>query len=306
MELIDDVALAEAAAWLGRMRQPERSAGLEEGFRAWLADEGHARAFAQVTETWELLPGAVASSPARERQPRRLAAGLAIAACVLAGIGLSLSWTAKRPVYRTAIGEQRVLTLDDGSRVALNTGSEVMVDYGRLRRRVVLRRGEAMFEVAKNPNRPFIAQAGSEEVRALGTIFVVRQEATETAVTLVSGRVEVTQAGAGGVKRLAILDPQERLTIGPAGSMIDRPSLETVTAWRRGLLVLDNATLLEAASEFNRYNRRPLQVADPDLAGLKVSGVFNTADPAGFARSVALLHDARVTDTGALVRLDRQ
>jgi len=93
----------------------------------------------------------------------------------------------KDPVYETAVGEQRAILLSDGSRLTLNTNTRLAVDYGEKLRRIRLVHGEAMFEVAKNPHRPFIVQTETEQVRALGTTFIVRNDAERVDVTLIEG-----------------------------------------------------------------------------------------------------------------------
>ena len=92
----------------------------------------------------------------------------------------------------TGVGEQRTLTLEDGTRIQLNTDTRAVVRYDERLRRVELEKGEAMFEVARRPDWPFVVTAGDRQIRALGTAFVVRREAEVLAVTLVEGKVTVT------------------------------------------------------------------------------------------------------------------
>jgi transmembrane sensor len=290
---------AEAAAWLSRLQDSARTPATEHAFKAWLAaDSAHAAAFSRATDVWDLIGGAGAlvdrSAPSRRpaRHPQwALAATLAAVTC-LAAAGL---FATRDPTYRTRTGEQQSVTLSDGTRVTLNTDSKLTVDYRPGERRVKLERGEAMFEVAKNPNRPFIVAAAGEEVKALGTVFVVRRDSARVAVTLVEGKISVSAPERSQRRVLAVLGPGQRLTVRPeAGSAIDHPKLEAITAWRRGQVMFDDSSLIDAAAEMNRYGARRVVVGDPSLGGLRISGVFATSDPAAFAQAMAQIYGRSV------------
>ena len=309
-DIAGDVTLAEAAAWLTRLQGESRTAATEAAFKAWVTDPAHARAFARVTDIWNVVPGAALHDRGKVEisRRRRLPALVAAALLVVALIGGGTAWVVRDPVYATAIGQQQTVSLSDGTRVALNTDTKIVVDYSSGLRRVRLERGEAMFEVAKNPKRPFVVAAAAEEIRALGTTFVVRREAEKVAVTLIEGRVEVRQrtAHAPAPVKLAVLAPGERLTTRPKeGAAVDRPNVETATAWRRGEVMFDDASLAEAAAELNRYGGKSVTVADPRLSELRVSGVFKTADPAEFARTMAALHGLRMREADDAIVLTR-
>jgi transmembrane sensor len=223
------------------------------------------------------------------------------------GAGLT-AFLIRDPVYATKAGEQQIVTLTDGTRVALNTNSKLVVAFTKAERRVRLGRGEAMFEVTKNPHRPFIVEAGEEQVRVLGTTFTVRNDGQKVAVVLVEGRVEVTRQNPSQPKpvRVAVLSPGERLTVrADAGAAVDRPKVETVTAWRRGEVMFDETSLLDAAGELNRYGATQVMVGDPTLASLHISGVFQTHDPTEFAEAAAELHGLQVDREGNRLVLRR-
>jgi transmembrane sensor len=175
----------------------------------------------------------------------------------------------------------------------------VAVHYAAGERRIRLDRGEALFEVAKNPARPFIVVAGDEQVRALGTVFMVRRGAAAVAVTLLEGKVSVTTPERSDHRPSTVLAPGQRLTVrAEVGAALDRPKLDAVTAWRRGQAVFDNTALIDAAAELNRYGGRTLVIGDPSLSGLKVSGGFATSDTAEFAAAVAALYDLSIEQDG--------
>jgi transmembrane sensor len=275
---------AEASAWLARLHGP-RGAEAEVPLQDWLrGDPAHQDAF--------------------ERAQRRFMP-MAMAASILAlvAVGTTTLYLNRAPVFDTGAGEQRTATLDDGSRIALNTDSHVTVAFDRGKRQVTLDRGEALFEVAHDTARPFIVIAGEERIKALGTSFVVRRDAERVRVTLLRGKVEVTRAGERP-QLLAVLAPGERVSAAPqAAPILDRPALDAVTAWRRGELLFRDTPLSEAVAEVNRYGQDRVVVNDARLGALPISGVFSTDDSAEFAAAVAQLHGLRVRREGKALLL---
>jgi transmembrane sensor len=226
----------------------------------------------------------------------------------------------------TAVGEQRTLTLEDGTRVYLNTNSRAVVHYDKKLRQVNLEKGEALFEVAKRPEWPFVVTAGNQQVTALGTEFIVRWDSKDLAVTLVEGKVIVSPVkfvSTGASKRQEegasttpertpgpdaaaefTLSPGQRLTLaGSASPKVDRPPLERVTAWQRGQVAFDDTPLKEAVAEMNRYSTMRLQIEDPSAAAIRVSGIFRAGDSANFAQAVAKTYRLQVRDQGGDVIL---
>lgn len=308
-------AAAEAATWLARLQGDARTPEREAAFREWLrADPAHQQAFERATDIWADLP-----EIARPRDARRAPTGLiariggharafALAAMLVALVATAtLLWLARPAAYSTAVGEQKVATLEDGSRIALNTDSSVQVRYRADTRLVVLDRGEAMFEVAHNSARPFLVRAGNRQIRAVGTSFVVRRQGGSVSVTLLHGKVAVTDLDpAARAAPPTFLNPGERLRAAAQGpARIDAQPVEVATAWRRGQAVFANTPLADAVAEMNRYGGPRLVVADAGLAGLQISGVFATNDTGEFARAVAALHHLRVDESAKTIRIMR-
>lgn len=319
---------AEAAGWIARLQSSDRCSATDDGLRAWLnADGAHEEAFERAMEIWGILPGAAlvaenlapapSSRPVARRRPVWVARpspawSLALAACLLLIVigGGAGWWLMSRTLgYETQLGEQKVATLKDGTRIALNTDTQLAVDYEEDVRRVRLDRGEAMFEVAPNPKRPFIVTAGDRTVRAVGTSFIVRRTEGGVVVTLIEGKVAINQIGNARSQPAdapTLLRAGERLTVIPdAPSLIDRPSMEAATAWRRGQAVFNDAPLSSAVAELNRYGGPRITIGDPRLASLRVSGVFATNDTAEFASAIASLHGVHVQQTGTELRIIR-
>ena len=315
-------ARAEAAAWIVRLHGPHRTSELEAAFRDWLAAHPeNGKQFERVTEAWDagsslpILPASLSVVWSNNRSRRRwIPAAAVLVLCTLAGWGAWYAWA--DPVYTTGVGEERVVRLDDGTRVSLNSGTRIRIAYGVSQRRVQLERGEAYFEVANNPARPFIVAAGQREVIALGTVFVIRYDKTQTTVTLFEGKVAVlpvvesssrdTPAAAttGGHDRELILAPGERVTFNPSDNLkLDAPRMEAIAAWRRGEVILDKTPLAEAIAELNRYDKVQLVIDDPGIAALPISGIYQAGDSKGFARAMAKLYDLELAEQSSQIHL---
>lgn len=306
-------ARAEAAAWIARLHGPNRTAEVEAGFRRWMGeDPERAVAVGLINDTWEKsarlrrrpLEGSTRLSGFRISFS--LAALATVATAILAVVGTV--FFLRTNTLRTEVGELRTLALEDGTRVYLNTDTRVVPHYDGTVRRVDVERGEALFEVAQNPHRPFIVIVGDHQIRALGTSFVVRRDKADVAVTLVEGKVSITPTADGRAREAAnrdpkpgavalILEPGERATLKIAGPVrepsaeqpyaIDKPSIDRVTAWRHGQVAFDDTALADAVAEMNRYSRIRVVVEDQGTAALRISGIFRAGDQENFARAVA-------------------
>lgn len=306
---------AQAAVWLAALNG-DRDHAVRPALNAWLAeDAAHAAAFQRASEVWAILPRAATREPETQSHagaPRRRTwrFGVAMAACVsvLLGVGV-LAWSlADAGGYSTRAGEQKVASLQDGSRLALNTDTRVDVRFDADRRRIDLEHGEAMFEVAHDASRPFVVVAGDTQIRAIGTIFTVRRTRDDVVVTLIKGRVAVSNARArpgGPADAVVMLRPGEKLTEPVQGTTrVEPESIEAATAWRRGQAMFDDTPLGTAVTELNRYGGPQIVVDDPRVAALPVSGVFAT-NAADFAEAVAALHGLRTERKGKTVHISR-
>jgi transmembrane sensor len=310
---------AQAVLWVTELHSPDRSASLEAKVREWLAaDPRHAAAFELATEAWqssgntpaELLTAKSkvgAFESARPKLSRPVAAGMILLLLALmAGIYL-----ARDESLGTGPGEQRTVELADGTELSLNANSHVRVQFDKRVRKVTLVAGEALFDVSKNPARPFVVVIGDRKVIALGTSFMVRrEEGSATAapgftVTLVEGRVAVEPLSgpdallSGPTAGAKLLRPGERLSVeGGAPERVDSPSIDQVTAWRRGQLIFEDTSLSEAAAEFNRYSSKKLTIEGSAAGKLRVGGVFRIGDPASFAQAMANTYHLRILNRG--------
>lgn len=310
--------LIEAAAWVTRMNGPLRDENTEQGFTKWVNESPlHRRAFVEVMRDWEHIGEhkhdayvVVSASPLPQpvvvqEKSRARPWFAAAAALVLVIVGGLLYWAQLGDVS-TEIGEQRIITLEDGTKVYLNTATRIAVQYEAARRRVRMDAGEALFEVAKDSHRPFTVVVGEREVTALGTAFLVRRDMDRFAVTLVEGKVAVTPVkSAITPDQAAVMRPGERLTFPSDASpaKLDRPPVKKLLAWQQGRVALDNMRLDEAAAEMNRYSPIKLIIEHPEAASLPITGVFVAGQSASFARAVASSYELKVVNEGSTIVL---
>jgi len=305
---------SDAAGWAVRRETRESDPAFAAELEAWLAgDPRRPGALLRAEATLSYLnrgralgAGAVASRPLPRVTRRHLVMAGSGLAAFAAGLGGVAFFVSRGQSYRTSLGEVRQVPLADGSVTAINTDTEIRVAMTSRERRLVLAKGEVWLNVAKDPQRPFVVEAGDVRVRALGTAFSVRWRDGGAEVLVTAGAVETWSVG----------DEAHRLRLG-AGSkaLVTRgqplraePAAAEMThalAWRDGQISLYGETLAAAAAEFNRYNARKIVIADPDLAGEKVVGQFSAYDPEAFARATANTLGARFVADGTVLRLYR-
>lgn len=317
-----DEAIEDAAAqWAARLGSDQCTRADEEAARSWInKDPAHARAYAQYMGLWDAVGDLVATDKAHQilkplRSPvlvrrkisRRillsggLAAALAVATAVVAPL-----WLHGAGTLMTAPGEQRRVQLPDGTGVLLNTNTQLRVKFVDAERGIMLDRGQAFFEVAKDTKRPFRVFVGSDEVRALGTAFEVRRIGNGVQVTLEEGRVAIyhsdsarsqpqafppvtsgTSVVVGPSTPVAILAPGEQAVVQPGDLvLVHTVDLKKTQAWRDGRMILDDVSLGDAVADLTRYGGVQIVLADSKLAAIRVSGVFHTGRPDAFAESI--------------------
>lgn len=306
---------AEAAAWTWRLDAEALSASERTELESWLRqDPRHRRAFEEFGKTWRsldrlseikreekiaTLARATRGWSARRRSPALWGAAAALSLAVIGGAWW-LGRGARSEVFSTQVGQERTVTLADGSVVALNTNTRIEVRFTRARRDIYLLRGEAHFHDVRDRARPFFVHVGEARVQAIGTQFEVRLRADRQIDVLVNqGLVEVrAEIGrASSAPRVQSLSAGQQL-------MIDGPRLQVRSvspgriaddlSWRYGALVFDNEPLARAAAQVARYTRARI-VLRPGVGRLRISGRFRTNDVRGFFKALALALPVRVT-----------
>jgi transmembrane sensor len=248
-------------------------------------------------------------APANHAQSRRrflIAAGLVSVS--LGGAGMWWIEQGDR-TYVSKLGQIRRVNLSDGSHMVLNTASEATVRFDKKRREIELATGEGLFQVAKDPARPFVVHAGSVSVRAVGTVFAVRTVDQRVDVTVTEGVVELFDNSVSGSGVIHRVTANEHATVMDTRQVqvqgIHHDEAERQLAWRDGMVDFAGERLIDAVGEINRHNHRHIVVDDPALASRPVVGLFRANDPSGFSETVATALGARsvVQDDAIHLRL---
>ena len=322
----DSMAIEQAAAgWLARRDGGQWGADDEAALQHWLdADVAHRVALLRLQAAWqesgrlqalgagwqdsaaparghwqatpsgrrEQMLQAMAQRPATARPARQRRLARFAMAATLAGGALALAWgwrsqaRVDTAAYRTAMGEVRTLPLADGSRATLASATGIEVRLSARARDVALTSGEAIFEVAKDPRRPFAVAADGYRAVAVGTRFSVRRDGPDLRVVVTEGTVRLESDPVDGRSHPAALLPAGSLaTVGPNGVLVRSVPLaqaQRYLEWRDGFLAFDDVPLAQAADEFNRFNVRRLVLADPEVAGVRIGGNFRWSNLDGF------------------------
>ncbi|WNV03773.1 FecR family protein [Candidatus Methylospira mobilis] len=278
----------EAIAWLVRLHAPGCNEAERRACNRWLAESPrHRAAYAQAEAQWRWMEqfksqrfrareDALRYRPKNKLTPKRLVI-FATAASLLLFCGMIVlrlgGWYDVGTRYIAAKGEREVVVLDDGSRLELNTDSEIKVHLNRWRRSVELVRGEVYFNVTHDGERPFEVQAGGGRTTDIGTAFEVYLQPETVLVAVQEGRVRVEARGSCN------LAAGQQITYNRRGefSMIPAREIADLTAWRQGRMVFHDRPLSEVLSEIGRYHDISIRISDAKQRNLRVSGAFRTA-----------------------------
>ena len=348
---------AEAGAWLVRLDGDETlSPDEREELETWLAaSPAHGRELRSLAGFWgranvltELAipldkPGHVGrrGQAGGTRAPRLglvpMVAGLA-AVAVLAGvavfvadtpfIGMNTSGVDKavggidsEGHYATAIGQQRTITLADGSVARLNTNSQLSVEYGERNRDIHLQAGEVHFTVARNGERPFRVYAGNSRIQAVGTAFAVHIKDGDVDVLVTEGSVEIAATrnqpqpadlldhdpAADALQVLGTLRVGQQTTIRRSGrhagvideiQTVEPIDIEKRLGWRDGLLTFAGDPLEQVVAEINRYTTVTVDIPDPEVRAIRIGGRIAVGETDGMIAALETNFGLRVTRIG--------
>ncbi len=321
----------EATEWFERVKDTAFSSEEREAFADWLqASVEHVREYLQVAVLWNDIgdlgpdpdidaliraaqvdsdPNVISlfdstadqqtkaqPSPSQTLRYRWVRGGAMAAAIILSLLALNLFRSGMDPMeYQTALGEQTSFPLSDGSVVTLNTQSQIRLNYTEAYRDVVLITGEVLFDIAKDPERPFRVLAGNTVIQAIGTSFNVRYRDADTTVTVMEGMIDVAvsapmrstpvtfTAEENSPAPVQVSAGQQARIDSASGSIaVASTDLAKVTAWQQRRLIFESKSLAEVIDEFNLYNKPTIEIVDPALSGLSISGAFQAHDRASF------------------------
>jgi transmembrane sensor len=287
-----------AARWIARMDRGPLSADERAQLHAWLRSDPHnADLLDQHALAWAVTLAEVEAkaetSTSEWSFARRTLIG-AIAASVLF-LAVTIPWWLQGERYHesfaTGVGESRIVSLADGSRVTLNTRTKLEVEFDGKSRSIRLLEGEALFAVAHDADRPFEVRAGTTITTAVGTRFAIRlYDRDEVSVVVTEGRVKVADLQQS--KRPSLL-------VGAGSRIIDTTSaslaieqadeaiLARATSWSEGGVSFRDEPLEQVITEVNRYSKTPIRLADPAIGTIRVSGYFAIGNTAAFISAVS-------------------
>jgi transmembrane sensor len=283
----------EALGWITLFRSTRASDEDRQNFALWLAGRpSRKHAMDKMLEFWEDL-GAVSAlpfeptlnQPAANSSRWQLGGAVAmVAACLLVAVTLwpFSSEPGASQILQTSLGGQKVFELEDKSRITLNTASQVRVSYTEDQRYIELIRGEAYFEVTPNENRPFHVDAGTARATVLGTAFNIYRSDNSAEITVTEGVVRVTDLRSTGARsaQTDVLRANQQLTAGQQGLAASHSvDSQAYIAWRQGDLIADEMRLSELVRQLARYHNTRILISDPEVAALKISGVFRLDQP---------------------------
>ncbi len=350
-EKSDARRLVEAAAWRAHLAEANQES--TSAFETWLtAHEGNRQAWDRVRQTWDLF-GEQATSPelldlrrralgqvrvmsrqrwlARPSVDRSRWVAIAASLMVLSVFGIATLYFLGADTYRTAAGERRVVTLSDGSKIQLDSLTELSVDYSKRARELKLTKGQARFDVAHDVERPFSVLAAGRKVIATGTAFNIDLFNRNLLVTLIEGKIAILpQASAipraatateskaqpsnakpsdapakiAPAARVVELEAGQRFAVSESGAIrVEPANVQQATAWQSGQLVFENEPLSSVIARVNRYAMHSVIMADETVASLHISGVFNTRDVDGFISTITHYLPIKAEQSGDVIQL---
>lgn len=316
----------EAARWFARMRAAEPDHPERSRFEAWLlADPMHASEYAAFADTWEDFDStarlqSLAQALQRKREEWRLhrskvgktmagsIMGLVLAVTSgLLGFELWREWQTQplmAMVHGTGIGETGRLTLGDDTQLTLSADTQIDVAYYRDRRTVTLKRGEVIFEVARDAARPFIVDSGHARVTVLGTRFAVNRLSHLVRVSVDHGRVRVEVQGAANANADPIVLSDGEVAEVLAGGEPQRSQRRAGDAFSfaDGYISFERASLHEIAETLSRYRKAPV-TAGSDATDAHITAVVKLSQVDHFLKQLPLIAPVTVDNVGQVVQI---
>ncbi len=307
----------EAAVWLVRLDNGNLSKQDKNDLKAWLAiDKRHQVALQAMADTWDDMDevlNIVNSKSASEKlsilpiltpilKPLAVAASVSFIAVFM---WLNSPEQVQRYSYSTAIGQQLDTRFIDGSVIHLNTNSHVEAEFTTGKRIIKLIKGEALFDVAHDPQRPFIVYAGNRLVQAVGTKFVVQIDSENIEITVTEGKVKLSQVNTGAsLDNIRALDSKminkgdvfiakgeqaiAEQNHAPKLVHLQDSYIQRELSWLDGKLVFENENLADIVEEINRYSDINILLKDEELSRLKISGRFDLDDSRALIEAIEL------------------
>lgn len=298
---------ARAAEWLQRREFWSWGANDQTALDAWLEELlAHRIAYTRLESAWSRTARLAALksrlqkpvAAVRERAPSRFLrlAAIFTVAIGAAAVGVDRYWAPPETTYSTGIGQHKIITLADGSKIELNTSSTLQARLGSNRRSVKLVEGEAFFNIKHDPAHPFAVIADGHRITDLGTKFLVRAQPGRLEVSLIEGRAAFDVTGSG-TQAPIVLTPGDALLVAHNQICTSRKTTRNLAnelSWRQGMLIFENTSLGDVAAELNRYNKRKVIIADARAADIHISASFRTSGTEDLSQLAHVLFGLKV------------
>ena len=299
----------EAAAWVSRLLSGLLTEAESEQLRQWCQKSPrHREMLVELAGLWdelermsvlaELIPRDEVAQRSKRRLPCKIrwSAGIMVAASIVLAMclfvpELLLPDRASAPAVNrisTAVGENRRVDLLDGSRLTLNTYTELTVAYSGTERRVNLRRGEAGFQAARDVSRPFVVSAGGTLITAVGTAFNIELSGDRIDVLVTEGAVSIKRERFSGRDGDASARPRQVLAGERAVifrhrqqidlDKVDEEQIEQQLAWRHQRLIFTGQAMVDVIAELSRYTHQQFVFEDDRAKRIRVGGYFSSED----------------------------
>lgn len=313
-DMDDSFTPRTASEWLVVLNEEPDDAGLRVQFENWLAaSPAHAQDWREMTGTYEIIRK---TTPVFEEQwrkplaplqmakvywmaklsqvPRRAVMGAALAACLMLFYAPNvLLWMEADQM--TATAEQRQFALQDGSVIYLGPDSAVSVDYSADERQVHLLKGQAFFEVSREPARPFRVISHHIETTVLGTSFNVQLIGPGVNVSVKTGLVHVVASGFI-LPVSENLEPGDWVRISADGTARRGESLLTeIAAWREGEIIARDLSVADVIDQIRPWYRGVIFISNAELSRQPLTGIYHMSDPVEAVRAIAESQGARLT-----------
>lgn len=315
-----DISTEAAAQWIVRQEDGPWTETDAVEFDAWLAqNDGNRAAYWRLKHSWReadriraLARVDVHESRYLPPQSRRWVR-VALAASLIISVTVGLNFIIQSPRsahavtrYTTSIGEQRTLELPDGTSIELNTDSQIRAIIASDRREIWLDKGEVYFSIRHSDTLPFVVHVGDRRVTDLGTKFSIRYTGNRTTVAVVEGLVKVEEIEGEAKLRPTIIGAGDVAIAQEGATLVThraQSDLQSLTAWRGGMLDFNQERLADVAAEFNRYNRTPTLIVDRQVADLRIGGLFPISKPAEFGRLLSDAYGLKLEKEGDTLRI---
>jgi len=319
-KLIDD-STQEAAEWFLKTQGGNMTEADYLTWQEWLAEnDTNQQAFAKAEDCWHALDAItthrVTQGTINRFMPMmaKVAAGIAASLIIALSIGFFYQSDHAVPLqattYQTDRAEHKIIQLEDGSKINLGAKSIINVSYDDAERHITLVRGEAVFDVTKDKNRPFVVKTGKGTATAIGTKFNIHTNDHNVVVTVIEGLVEVNpDPGNMDV-------PRPRVSAGKAISYqsnghiseITATNVDAATSWEKGLLVRVDTPLYSVIEDVNRYSSREIIIGDPDLNNIKFTGTILNDGIDNWLQGLSIAYPIIILDSGqdAILLLKKQ